>query len=1093
MGRPERDGVLTLPGRHILTLQPSLSESMRVRAFLGKLAHRLGFSPERSFDIQVAVGEAVANAIEHAHGTGEVRVETKVLSDRLEVSVQGPGEFHLPAQDDGRRHRGLGLPLMAKLSDHLALYSVGEGGTLVTLTFYLPGATRRASTLPPALTELIAENTFLNDLFNNLPDGFMVCDLNWRYLYVNERLAERAGMAREEMLGRNLWELFPINDPSAREAMEVAKNAGCTARIIAHDADNDMWRELSVFPVSEGIAVVSRDIGDQKRAEGALRESEERFRATFEQAAVGIAHVALDGRFLRVNQRYAEILGYDPGDLCRLTIQQISQPDDLVEDLANMARLMRGEVSSYSMDKRYFREDGSVTRARLTVSMVGDPASEKAYFVSVIEDISALEQTQRELHSAHDQLETVLDAVSDGFAAFDAEFRFRYIGRILAEQIRSAGIDPGALIGKALGDVVPTILGRKVEEKLRAAMSERRAIVEEMEWRGLWYEVRAYPLADGGLAVLFPEITERKLLDRGREAHLAELAESARLGEALLRVNEAVSSALDSETILQVALEEFAVGLGAETGAIGMRENGLWVARYAYGFEENIIGHVFRDEQAQFVVAAEKSKAPVVIQDVEEDDRVTPEVMHRYGVKSAIVVPLLVRDQVIGVLLANHNTTPAPFSVAQVDFGRRAAASISLALETAQLHAALTEDDRLAKALVGLTQAIAAGTDQDEILHRVVVDSLAAVRADSSGICLRDDGGWTIAYGAGIALRYLGRKVYFGPMALSVLEEGLGRTWRVDDPIVAALVPEEMLKQGAKSFVAIPLMSRGEIVGILFFSRHSEPADFSPAQLDFAENLATSVSLALENARLYGAQKSIADTLQEALMRRPKDVPGLEIDSLYRSATEAALVGGDFFDVFEIDQELVGLVIGDVCGHGVEAARLALFVRDALRAYAFQGLPVARVMGLCNWALVQETGLSGFTTVFLATLNREAGELSYCSAGHPPALVRRGQAGVEQLADGSGLPLGAFPSTEYVAGQSRLSPSDLLLLYTDGVAEARSAGSLFGEERVADFLRSRGGGVRGLARDLLSSVLTFSEGRLLDDLAVVAVKRRDPA
>jgi anti-sigma regulatory factor (Ser/Thr protein kinase) len=123
------------PTRHTLVLRSELAEVQRVRRFLEELASRLGFGPGRIFDITVAVSEATANAIEHAYGAGQVRVEVNVPADRLEVSVQGTGEFHLPAQTSSRHHRGLGLPLMATLADHLALYSAADGGTLVTLTF----------------------------------------------------------------------------------------------------------------------------------------------------------------------------------------------------------------------------------------------------------------------------------------------------------------------------------------------------------------------------------------------------------------------------------------------------------------------------------------------------------------------------------------------------------------------------------------------------------------------------------------------------------------------------------------------------------------------------------------------------------------------------------------------------------------------------------------------------------------------------------------------------------------------------------------------------------------------------------------------
>ncbi len=125
-----------------LVLAPDLSEAARARRLLKDVAGEAGFSGSRVFDITVAVSEAAANAIEHAPVKGRVEVTSILYRDRLEVRIEGPGEFQTPDRLGERIHRGLGLPLMAKLADHLALYSAPEGGTLVTLTFYREGYTR---------------------------------------------------------------------------------------------------------------------------------------------------------------------------------------------------------------------------------------------------------------------------------------------------------------------------------------------------------------------------------------------------------------------------------------------------------------------------------------------------------------------------------------------------------------------------------------------------------------------------------------------------------------------------------------------------------------------------------------------------------------------------------------------------------------------------------------------------------------------------------------------------------------------------------------------------------------------------------------
>ena len=145
---------------------------------------------------------------------------------------------------------------------------------------------------------------------------------------------------------------------------------------------------------------------ERKRAEEALRESEERFRATFEQAAVGISHNALDGRWLRVNQKLCEIIGYSREELLLKTFQDITHPDDLEADLEQVHQLLVGNIETYSMEKRYIKKDGSIVWINLTVSLVRERWGEAKYFIAVIEDITErkrAEEALREVREAERQ------------------------------------------------------------------------------------------------------------------------------------------------------------------------------------------------------------------------------------------------------------------------------------------------------------------------------------------------------------------------------------------------------------------------------------------------------------------------------------------------------------------------------------------------------------------------------------------------------------------------------------------------------------------------------------------------------------------
>ncbi|MCK4774578.1 MAG: PAS domain S-box protein, partial [Candidatus Krumholzibacteria bacterium] len=127
-----------------------------------------------------------------------------------------------------------------------------------------------------------------------------------------------------------------------------------------------------------------------------LRESEERFRATFEQAAVGITHVSPDGHFLCVNDRFCDIVGYTRDEILSLTFQDITHPDDLETDLDHARRLLRGESDNYSTEKQYFRKDGGTVWVKLTATVLKDDAGKPRWFVSVVEDITEKKKAQQE-------------------------------------------------------------------------------------------------------------------------------------------------------------------------------------------------------------------------------------------------------------------------------------------------------------------------------------------------------------------------------------------------------------------------------------------------------------------------------------------------------------------------------------------------------------------------------------------------------------------------------------------------------------------------------------------------------------------------
>jgi PAS domain S-box-containing protein len=145
-----------------------------------------------------------------------------------------------------------------------------------------------------------------------------------------------------------------------------------------------------------------------------FQESEQRFRLTFEQAAVGIAHVGVDGQWLRVNQKLCDIVGYTREELTRLTFQDITYQEDLDADLAHVRRALAGEVATYAMEKRYIRKNGSLIWIQLTVALARGPQNEPQYFISIVEDIDERKHLEEQLR--HSQKMEAIGRLAGGVA-----------------------------------------------------------------------------------------------------------------------------------------------------------------------------------------------------------------------------------------------------------------------------------------------------------------------------------------------------------------------------------------------------------------------------------------------------------------------------------------------------------------------------------------------------------------------------------------------------------------------------------------------------------------------------------------------------
>ena len=249
-------------------------------------------------------------------------------------------------------------------------------------------------------------------------DCIKVLDLDGRLLYMNDGGKALLEIDDFDRYRGRCWVDF-WNDRDRENAKLALENAK-TGEIYRFEGvlptiatATPKWWDVVVSPMLdaqgnvEQIMSISHDITARLQAEAAIRESEDRFRATFEQAAVGIAHVGLEGAWLRVNQKLCDIVGYTEIELIDLTFQDITYPDDLATDVENIRLLVADDIQTYSMEKRYIRKQGELVWVNLTVSLRRDAEGRPIHFISAVEEIGARKQAEFALQAQTQELAKV--------------------------------------------------------------------------------------------------------------------------------------------------------------------------------------------------------------------------------------------------------------------------------------------------------------------------------------------------------------------------------------------------------------------------------------------------------------------------------------------------------------------------------------------------------------------------------------------------------------------------------------------------------------------------------------------------------------
>lgn len=576
---------------------------------------------------------------------------------------------------------------------------------------------------------------------------------------------------------------------------------------------------------------------------------------------------------------------------------------------------------------------------------------------------------------------------------------------------------------------------------------------------------------------------------------------------ALLAVVGQAISQLSLAHTLETAVAHVAELLDADRLAVYLRED----ERLYTAADVGLAGPHARlaERLLELSLGAYRSRGLLAVPDVGADPRLAAvaDAAAEAGIEAAVAAPLLAQEDVVG-LLAVFPARGKALSENEFALLTALAAQLAVAVQNAQLHERATRlsaereralaSERAAskqvRALYEISRSFAQSLSLEATLEAVTSTIVDLLDVDAALIRMPDERrDWALPRALKVAdprLESVLRPLLWRPQPFGL--HSIQRLFRLAEPfqLTAQEFPElaPFLERGWTG-AAVPIATSAEVLGSLKILSMRPGAPVTQETLDEAVRIAGQAALAIDNARLYQQQKQFADTMQRSLL--PQSVPelsGLELGAAYESSARVE-VGGDVYDFMELPDGRLAVALGDVTGHGIEAAADMAMAKFVFRSLARDHSDPSDFLQAANDVVVGEIAPGKFITMVYVVIDPQTGDVAVAGAGHPSPRRLGADGNVEPL-DAHGLVLGVELGQTYEDAHATLARGDAVVLYTDGVIEARRAGELYGTERLDRLLVERVSlPPAQLAQAVLDDCRAYARGELADDCAVVVVRR----
>ncbi|MBN1580078.1 MAG: GAF domain-containing protein [Anaerolineae bacterium] len=586
--------------------------------------------------------------------------------------------------------------------------------------------------------------------------------------------------------------------------------------------------------------------------------------------------------------------------------------------------------------------------------------------------------------------------------------------------------------------------------------------------------------------------------------------EEAWVTTALLQVAEATSKLSNLSDVLTTVVRLTPMLTGVDRCGIWLWDDKMqrYVPAQAYGLKQDqrtlFATLHLSPEDAPALEQVRLTREPLVLPSDQLSTSLPKALSDDFNVRNLLILPLSARGQALGVMLVDYAEPFEAFTERKTNMIAGIANQAAVAIENAQLYAAQQKEAYISMALLQVAEAVRSLTSLQDILSTIVRITPILVGVEQCVIFLLDSEKQTFllvqAYGLSEdkPINLSDVDLNPGTPLRDMILEGQFVLGMPDDLESHQAMEEVALIEHDMAILALPLRAKGRVLGTMIVDCIGAPKDFIERWLSILGGIADQTSIAIENTQLYRLEAERQRLARELLVAREiqasflpeqyPSLPGWELDAFWQSARQ---VGGDFYDMFVLPDNRVGLVIADVADKGIPAALFMALSRTLVRIVAHSGLEPAQVLERTNDLIISDTHSDLFVTVFYVLLDPESGELVYANGGHNPPILIRQNGEVESLR-ARGIVLGIVSPIHLEEKRVTVEPGDTLVMYTDGVTDAINEDEEeFGTARLAEIVRrTREQPSQDMLAAIYNAVLAFTgDTPQFDDVTLVVVKR----